>query len=108
MAKTIPRCLTFFAALYDHQPEVLENIKQESLAILDDSMVQRGLTKVCYLRSTFDLHEVILVNLVINCDVTCILCINYMQACTNFSDVKHTKACDRTISCYWLTTVESC
>lgn len=37
---------TSYAALYDHQPEVLENIKRESLSILNDSMVQRGLPKV--------------------------------------------------------------
>lgn len=33
-------------ALCDHQPAILESIRQETVAILNDAMVQRGFAKV--------------------------------------------------------------
>ena len=38
-------------ALYDHQPAILENIRRETVAILNDAMVQRGFPKaiICYI-----------------------------------------------------------
>ena len=33
-------------AKYDHRPEILENVRQETQGILDDALVQRGLPKV--------------------------------------------------------------
>ena len=35
-----------FTAQFDHQPEVLENIKQETVQIFNDALTQRGVSEV--------------------------------------------------------------
>ena len=48
----------YYLALYDHQPAILENIRQETVAILNDALIQRGFAKAISQYSSYCIHVV--------------------------------------------------